>query len=574
MHICIIGANDALEDPRALVSRHVLEQAGHKVTLVTAGPNTGHANVISVRRPRRSLLSRVVSKLSSVETLRRQLTDSLSIAAIQVAADLYLPTDMRAVEAAVLAASASDALVVRTPKMPDLGDVDLINVAPADPERAEPVAGLGINHTPADHRPPYRPQDGRHRSRRVVLCYRRSEINPGRYVEAALRRSGADLRVETERIDLSTVAPGTDFVLFVEGPYPALDVTGETDVPTLFWAHHGEHHLHANLRLADRYRADAVLLAHSWHLAFWFPASVHRFPFGLADDLLDPSRRLPERTYDVAMVGAGLRGGGQYGRRQQLVEALDKALPADRLAFRERVSAREMADLYADCRIVINEGGTRHFPITMRVFEAVGSGAVLLSERLPGMDMITPYEQLSADVASDVQRILDDLDTAQKVTDSALASALDRHTYGHRVDELFAIASATPKRMIPATTIRSPLARVIDRDVQTQRVAQLNAPELAAELPSREIWDAAKIEPRRLAPGKMETVALRKDKVDDVTHLLRSARRFIYIDGAADISEYLIHERPDALLSENEGIQRVDTMAPSYRIMDFESTRP
>jgi hypothetical protein len=72
----------------------------------------------------------------------------------------------------------------------------------------------------------------------------------------------------------------------------------------------------------------------------------------------------------------------------------------------------------------------------------------------------------------------------------------------------------------------------------------------------------------------METVALRKDKVDDVTHLLRSARRFIYIDGAADISEYLIHERPDALLSENEGIQRVDTMAPSYRIMDFESTRP
>ena len=122
----------------------------------------------------------------------------------------------------------------------------------------------------------------------MVLCYRRSEINPGRYLEEGLLRSGAEVRVQTEGIHLDGVEPDTSFVIFVEGPYPALSVSGATSVPTLFWFHHGEHHLHANLRLVERYKADAVLMAHSWHLAYWLPTPVHRFPFGVATELLDP----------------------------------------------------------------------------------------------------------------------------------------------------------------------------------------------------------------------------------------------------------------------------------------------
>jgi hypothetical protein len=384
-----------------------------------------------------------------------------------------------------------------------------------------------------------------------------------------------DLRVETEAIDLGGVDPSTDFVIFVEGPYPALDVTGTTQVPTLFWFHHGEHHLHANLRLVDRYRADAVLMAHSWHLAFWSPVPVHRFPFGVATELLDASRPLADRTYDVAMVGAKLRSGGPYGRRQQLVAELEAGLPPERLGFAEQVSANEMAALYGDARIVINEGGTRHYPITMRVLEAVGSGAVLLSDRLPGMEMLlaeaSQYAVLGDDVVADVESLLADPDRLQEMSDSALDRAMGLHTYDHRVDELFEIASNVSKRRVSDPGERSPLAAAIDRDVEVQRVAHLDAPELEHQLPDREVWDAATIDQRRLAPAKMETVAIRADDVTGLEDLLRSARRYIYVDGSArGLREHLDRLAPQAAIEQRGEIVRVDLMAPSYRIMPFE----
>jgi hypothetical protein len=459
--------------------------------------------------------------------------------------------------------------------MSQADDVDLIDLAPRHPDLAAPMHGLGTFHTPSDDRRPYVPVGGRHRGRSIVLCYRRSEINPGKYLEAGLNRSGATVRVETEGIDLGSVDPSTDLVVFVEGPYPALDVKGQTDVPTLFWFHHGEHHLHANMRLADRYRADAVLMAHSWHLAFWLQTPVHRFPFGVATELLHPSRRLIDRRYDVAMVGAKLRSGGPYGRRQQLVAELEGALPRDRLGFREQVSADEMADLYGDARIVVNEGGTRHYPITMRVLEAVGSGAVLLSDRLPGMEMLldegSQYSLLGDDVVADVKDMLSDLDRLQTVADSALRRAIGLHTYDHRVDELFEIAAATEKRQIAVAAQLTPLAAIIDRDVEVQRIAHLDSPELADQLADREVWDAGAIDPARLGPGRMETVAIKGGPIGDLEELLLSARRYIYIEGSSQgLDAFLERHHPQAAVERLDGVTRVDLMAPSYRIMPFE----
>ncbi|HEY6629725.1 MAG TPA: glycosyltransferase [Acidimicrobiia bacterium] len=573
MRICLVAPNDALYDPRARVSRYVLEGAGHEVILVMPGFGPNERGVIQVDVGRQGLIRRLLG--SSPEQRFSYLTEALAEAAAATTSVLYIPTDPRALDAAIKAARATSGAVVRSPKMRTADEVDLIDLAPTHPDLATPVAGLGRFHTPNDDRAPYRPHPGRHSGRKVVLCFRKSEINPGKYLEAGLRRSGAEVRLETEGIDLGKVDPTTDFVIFVEGPYPALEVKGETSVPVLFWFHHGEHHLHANTRLADRYRADAVLMAHSWHLAPWLPAPVHRFPFGMATELLDPSRRLNDRRYDVAMVGAKLRGGGPYGRRQQLVAELEAKRPAETLGFREQVSAEEMATLYGDSRIVINEGGTRHYPITMRVLEAVGSGAVLLSDRLPGMEMLldegSQYALLGEDVAADVVRLLGDMEGLQAMADSALAQATGLHTYDHRVDELFEVAEETEKRSIDPTIPESTLAAVIDQDVEVQRVAHLGAPELAAQLRSREIWDAATLSPNRLEPAKMETVAIRSDDLSGLEDLIRSARRYIYIEGAAKgLVEFLDHEAPQASVEERDGVTRVDLMAPSYRIMPFE----
>lgn len=577
MNVCLVAPNDALSDPRARVMRHLLREAGHEVHLVLPreGPELPGVTRARIPRARSSQLRRVLRSKPGRAARAKALTNALSRAAEGIPTDVYVPTDARALDAAVHAARATGAAVSRAPNMGHAGDVDLIDLAPSHPDRAAPVAGWGRLHTPGDDRSPYHPEPGRFEGRKVVLCYRRSEINPGRYLEEGLRRSGVSLRVETTGIDLGSVDPSTDFVVFVEGPYPALGVTGSTDVPTLFWFHHGEHHLHANLRLADRYRADAVLMAHSWHLAFWSRAPVHRFPFGVATELLDPSRRHADRSYDVAMVGAKLRSGGPYGRRQQLVAELEVAFPAERLGFREAVSAEEMALLYGDSRIVINEGGTRHFPITMRVLEAVGSGAVLLSDPLPGMEMLleegSQYALLGPDVTADVKQLLGDPDRLQTMADTALQRAMGLHTYDHRVDELFQIAAGTPKRPVPARGEMSPLAAVIDHDVEVQRVAHLDAPELVDQLPDREVWEASTLGWDRLQPGKMEAIALRGGSIAGNEDLLLAARRYVYLEGdAAGLQAFLDRHAPRARVERIGGVTRVDLMAPSYRIMPFE----
>ena len=532
-------------------------------------------DVIPVTLKSSGLLDRLVWRMLPAARRKVRADELLSSAAAATGAHLFIPTDARALRAALGAARRTDGAVGRTPKLPPVPDHDLIDLAPARPELAAPPAGSGLNHTPSDGRDPYEPEPGRHEGRRIVLCYRRTDFNPGKYLEAALVRSGVEVRVETDRIDLSAVAPDTAAVVFVEGPYPALKVTGETAVPVLFWVHHGEHHLHANLRLTDRYRADAVLLAHSWHLAHWFPTPVHRFPFGMAAELLDPRLPIEQRNRDVAMVGAKLREGGPYNRRQQIVTALEDAFSPERLGFAEQVSAEEMADLYANSRVVVNEGGTRHYPITMRVFEAVGSGAVLLSDQIPGMEMLlSPREQfetLGEDVVADVKRLLADPTNMQRMASSGLERAKGLHTYDHRVDELLAIAANTPKRKPKSTPERSPLGDLIDRDVEVQRLAQIGAPDLAEDLPSREVWDANRLSPARLAPRKMEAIAIRADDVGALLPSLRAARRFVYVEGkAAGLATYLSEEQPQAIVDEHHGIQRVDLLAPSYRVMPFE----
>jgi hypothetical protein len=145
------------------------------------------------------------------------------------------------------------------------------------------------------------------------------------------------------------------------------------------------------------------------------------------------------------------------------------------------------------------------------------------------------------------------------------------HTYDHRVDELFEIAASTPKRGIARPVLESTLAIAIDTDVEVQRVAHLGAPELVAQLPSREVWDVSLLDPVRLGPARMETVAIRRDDLTGLDDLLRSARRYIYVDGPArGLADYLEREAPQAVIEERGDITRVDLMAPSYRIMPFE----
>ncbi|HEX6299491.1 MAG TPA: glycosyltransferase [Acidimicrobiia bacterium] len=581
MRICLIARNRFHSDRKAVATFRALTKAGHEVVVV-AVDNAPPADPVVATMTGRVWLSnpilRRANRLLPARVASRILSRRMKLAASDLHADIYLPLHEDVLDVAVEAARAGGGVVQRAPGMKRAVPVDLIDLAPSHPDLAQPVHGVGPSFTPAATTVPHEPDAERYSGEKVVICYRKTGANPGRYLESALRRAGFDVRLETDALDLGTVDPATRFIVFVEGPYPAIDVTGTTKVPTLYWVHHGEHHLFPNLRLADRYRADAVLLAHSWHLAPWFPTPVHRFPFAVAAELFSQPKPLAQRRFDVAMVGSKLRGDAwQYRRRTELIAVIQSKLPAERIRFLEGVSPEEMADLYGDSRIVLNEGGIRHYPITMRVFEAIGAGAVLLTDSAPGLDLLfepgREFAVIGDDVVADVDRLLRDLEASQALAERALARARAFHTYDHRVDLLVETARKTPKRQVVPSAAESDLARMIDADADVQRIVHDGVPGLDEQLPNREVWPLSE-RSGRLPAGSMDAAIITADEVAGMEPLLYSARRYIYSVGDVDgLDQYLASMYPNAVTHQNGDVRRIDLMTEAYRVSSAVSPR-
>jgi hypothetical protein len=291
--------------------------------------------------------------------------------------------------------------------------------------------------------------------------------------------------------------------------------------------------------------------------------------------LVDASAPWKERKYVVSMVGGQLRRkGGTYARRQQLVDRLEGAFGKKQTAFVSDVTAQEMANLYGQAKIIVNEGGTRHYPITMRVLEAIGSGAILVTDDLPGTDMVVPrghYIVLDDDVGPQVESLLAEPDRMSRLAAEALDYAMGHHTYDHCVDDLVEVIGTIelPQAVSPPPSL-SAIARLIDEDVEVQRLAQFGLPDLSGELASREVWDG---EERldRLSPETVEAVAVGPAGTKHLDRALRAARRYIYAAGDIEpIERYVTRELPDATCSHHGDLLRVDLNAESYRIMPHE----
>ncbi|MGA9597823.1 MAG: glycosyltransferase [Acidimicrobiia bacterium] len=584
MRICLVAVGRYCNDPRAMTLAGSLAHVGHQVTVVASGRAADcgtdgiEVKFVPTRYPvGRGRVGKILRRMQTKGLRRRLHHARLAEAVRRFKPDIVYPTSEAAVPVAVAAVSGTEATVVRDPRWRDAGPRDLVDLAPHNPELSVSPAGPGGRYlTPADEREPYTPEPDRYRHLRIALCYRKTDTNPGKYLEAAMVRAGITVDLHTQEIDWRTLSPDTNAVLFVEGPYPGLQVKGlNPGIPVLYWVHHGEHHIPTNLRLVERYGANAVLLAHSWHLAHRFPVPVHRFTFGVAPELVNASVPWRERKYDASMVGGQLRRkGGTYAKRQQLVDTLEQALGKKHTAFRSDVTAQEMADIYANAKIILNEGGTRHYPITMRVLETIGSGAILVTDDLPGTDLIVPrkhYFVLEDDAVAQVKRLLSKPGEMAAIAAEAREYAVGRHTYDHNVDDLVEIIKGI-KAPVGEESIRemSPMAALIDEDVEVQRLAQFGLPDLASELASREVWDG---EGRigQLNPDTMEAVAIGPQGTRHLVRALQAARRYIYAAGEIEVIEqYVIRELPDATVTHHDGLLRVDLNAESYRILAHE----
>ncbi len=386
-----------------------------------------------------------------------------------------------------------------------------------------------------------------------------------------MRRAGITVVEGDAALDWDTIPPDTAAAVFVESPYPAAEVRGHNPgIPVLFWVHHGEHHLATNLRLADRYRADAVLMAHSWHLAHRFPVPVHRFPFAVAPELARAGIPFEQRRFDIAMVGAGVAAdGGRYNRRGRLVKALEAAFPTTS-AFHYGIPPDEMADLYGNSRVVLNEGGDRHHPITMRVFEAIGAGALLLTDPAPGLDLLFDpawhYELVGDDVAAQVGDLLARVDTPRRAED-ARRHAMDHHRYDHRVNELVEIVKETSRVARPPAPDLGDLARAVHADVEVDEVLMFGAAEAAAELTDRVVWRGEQLDPVGRT-DQVDAVVIGADSDVAFERAIAAARRYVYVEGrtAASVARQVRALRPDAEITSWGSVVRVALPASGYQV--------
>lgn len=459
----------------------------------------------------------------------------------------------RLIDAADRAAAQNRAWVARRPDWP-AASRDHLLATPADPSLSVPVDRTTPERSPWDEHTGATPQ-GRHRGRVVVLAFRSTPSSPGHYLARALRRAGVEVRV-TDRVVLDEHTDA-DAVLLVESPTPPIEVTGHSDVPIVFWVHHGEHHLDGNLRLAARYGADLVLMAHSWHLALRFTARVERFPFGVAPELIPPDApAYAERPHDLAFVGS--ISGSAYERRRSLIAQARDSL--DRVEVAEGISPLDMAALYGRSRSVLNEGGTRHRPITMRVFETIGAGALLVTEPAPGLELL--FDGLYVTVnergleGEDLRSLLAGPE-ASAMAAAAHDHALTHHTYDHRVDLLFRLvdevgAGGTPRA--PAMK-GDPVTTFLWDHPYGQRILDATG---EVDAPGREVWRVSDLA-HAPGPASFDTVVLGPD---DPPELALAARRFVVGIGLDPDALGISPRRVSAL----GALTVIDLGAPGYDV--------
>ncbi len=448
---------------------------------------------------------------------------------------------------------------------------DIAWAAPGDLRWSSSPAGPGLSlhlEPAADATPGTTPAPARHRGRRLGLVRRPTATTPARYLEAGLRRAGVDL-VVTARIDWTRLTD-TEAVVIVESMLPAFPEIGDNPgIPVLFWAHHGEHHTAMHRRLVRRYRADAVLLAHSWHLAHHFDIPVHRFPFGIPTELVDGSRPWVDRAFDVAFVGAGVEGGGAYSRRGAMLDALRSH--TDRIRAVSGVTPDELAAVYGNARVVPNEGGDRHRPITMRVPETIGSGALLVTALAPGLDrLFRPGSHLISvpdDVDALVTGVLDGLAEGASVAAAGFAHGMGHHTVDHRVDDLFEILAVTDHRhRSTVAPSADPLVRLLDDDPLLDDVI---CPEVVWEevFTDRTVWAADRLD-RYAGKPLAHAAVVPADWPVDADLLARAVRRVIVADPSRrDVVEAARRHHPDTVVETHPGALRIDFGVAGYRVM-------
>ncbi len=289
---------------------------------------------------------------------------------------------------------------------------------------------------------------------KLLIVASLSKIATANYYITALREAGYELLVcsDIDAAGVNIQAQGlvdvagllrqhrfeADAALFFEGGSMQLlpDTTGVRSCPTLWYAIDTHMDFEKHVRIGRLF--DMTLVAQSQYVAALTArglTQVQWLPLAFAPELLPDTPT--GRDVDIAYVGSD--DATVHFHRSVLLDALRGRFPSHRFG---RATPEEMGRIYAAARVVFNRSVNND--LNMRFFEAMGAGAVLVTDRVVDNGVESLFEEgrhyicyeNEEDLMHKVSGVLQDPARLREIGAAAQSLVLSRHTYAHRASDL------------------------------------------------------------------------------------------------------------------------------------------
>ncbi len=245
--------------------------------------------------------------------------------------------------------------------------------------------------------------------------------------------------LETDRLrqTLENLPSGytIDFYLYIDSGLKVVDPFLEfLNIPKVAYFIDTHLDLHTRLEMARHF--DIVFLAQKSHVEL-FKAEGIRYVYWLplaCYPELYPQEELP-RDIDVSYVGSLSPDEGD--KRRKLLQKVVEYFPKSYIG---KSWPREMARIYSRSKIVVNS--SINYDVNMRVFEALASGALLITDPADSLEeLFKDGEELviyhdENELISKIKYYLDHEDERIKIAQKGREKVLKYHTYHHRAEQI------------------------------------------------------------------------------------------------------------------------------------------
>ena len=241
-----------------------------------------------------------------------------------------------------------------------------------------------------------------------------------------------------------------DALLFIEGGTRLIFPRGmeNLDCVTAWWALDPHLHLRQHLHLARLF--DVTFVAHLQFVSRFRDGEVHWLPAAVNARLYTSAEG--PRDIDVAYIGSQNRE--LHPERAKLLDLIRSRY---RNTFLGRADSSRIGEIYGRAKVVFNYSVRSE--VNIRYFEAMGAGAVLVTDRAPretGVEQLFSSEDFleyhdDASMFSAIDSVLGDEHKRERMGSRAQKHVLASHTYRHRAAKIVEILAASTHRVRPGT---------------------------------------------------------------------------------------------------------------------------